>query len=208
VNRITRILFALALSGLAACRTAAPASSPMIVRPGAPGESSRVEAAAPAAAPKYTDADVKFMQGMIGHHAQALEMTELLRSRSERADMKMLALRIDVSQNDEIKMMQRWLPERGLEVPGAHAHHTGTLMPGMLTPDEMTKLGAAKGTEFDKLFLASMIKHHEGALVMVKALFDSPGAGQRAEIFAFASDVEADQSAEIARMRGMLATMK
>ncbi|HET9369876.1 MAG TPA: DUF305 domain-containing protein [Vicinamibacterales bacterium] len=206
--RSTGFLSTLLLAALVACRTAAPASSASIVRPGAPGDASRVEAVTPAAAPKHTDADVKFMQGMIGHHAQALEMTALLRSRSERQDMKMLALRIDVSQQDEIKMMQQWLSERGLEVPGPHAHHTGMLMPGMLTPGEMATLAAAKGAEFDKLFLAAMIKHHEGALVMVKELFDSPGAGQRAEIFAFASDVEADQSAEISRMRAMLATLK
>jgi uncharacterized protein (DUF305 family) len=156
--------------------------------------------------PAYTEADVKFMQGMIGHHAQALEMTALLRTRTTREDMKLLGLRIDVSQKDEIKMMQQWLKDRHQGIPDEHAHHTPgvKLMPGMLSADEMTRLGEAKGQEFDRLFLEFMIKHHEGALVMVKELFASAGAGQDADIFAFASDVLADQSMEIDRMRGML----
>lgn len=161
------------------------------------------------------------MQGMIHHHAQALEMTSLLETRTAREEMKLLAKRIDVSQTDEIKMMQRWLRERGKDAPDprAHAGHDMTsmpgmtmtmdapLMPGMLTPDEMARLAAAKGAEFDRLFLEFMIKHHEGALVMVKELFASPASGQTAEIFAFASDVEADQRAEIDRMRRMRAEM-
>jgi uncharacterized protein (DUF305 family) len=124
--------------------------------------------------------------------------------------MKLLARRIDVSQTDEIRMMQRWLEARGLEAPGVHAHHApgATLMPGMLTPDEMTRLAEARGAAFDRLFLELMIKHHEGALDMVKTLFSQAGAAQDADIFAFASDVEADQSAEIARMRSILAGWK
>ena len=156
--------------------------------------------------PAYTEADVTFMQGMIGHHAQALEMTALLRTRTTREDMKLLALRIDVSQKDEIKMMQQWLKDRGQAIPDEHAHHApgAKLMPGMLSADDMKRLSDAKGADFDRLFLQFMIKHHEGALVMVKELFASAGAGQEAEIFAFASDVLADQSMEIDRMRGML----
>jgi uncharacterized protein (DUF305 family) len=146
------------------------------------------------------------MQGMIGHHAQAIEMTDLLGSRTASDAMRKLAQRIQVSQADEIKMMERWLSARGEDVPSAHAHHAmgAMLMPGMLTPDEMARLSAAKGREFDRLFLEGMIKHHEGALVMVKELFATAGAGQEADIFAFASDVDADQRAEIDRMRSML----
>jgi uncharacterized protein (DUF305 family) len=146
------------------------------------------------------------MQGMIGHHEQAVEMVALVPSRTNRADMKKLALRIDVSQADEIKMMQHWLEVRHQEVPGPHAMHMhgATLMPGMLTAEEMTRLGEAKGDEFDRLFLEGMIKHHGGALTMVKDLFDTTGAGQDVEIFSFASDVDADQRMEIDRMGSML----
>jgi uncharacterized protein (DUF305 family) len=111
-----------------------------------------------------------------------------------------------VSQADEIKMMQDWLSRRGQKLPDPHAHHAhgAVLMPGMLTQDEMARLGAAKGVEFDRLFLQFMIKHHEGALTMVKDLFATPGAGQEADIFAFASDVDADQRMEIDRMLALL----
>lgn len=180
---------------------------PQIIQPGAPGESSRVVTPAQAAdlsKVQHTAADVKFMQGMIGHHAQAIEMVDLLKTRTTSEDMKKLALRIQVSQEDEIKMMREWLERRGQEVPGEHAHHTGTLMPGMLTPEEMARLAAAKGPAFDRLFLEFMIKHHGGALIMVEELFKSAGAGQESDIFAFASDVEADQRMEIERMAGML----
>jgi uncharacterized protein (DUF305 family) len=202
---IATILLSAALTAAASCRTTrAP-----IVQPGAPGESSRIIAADKAAdlsQIRPNAADVRFMQGMIGHHAQALEMSALLPSRSIREDMRLLARRIEVSQADEIAMMQRWLEARGQKVPDPHAHHAqgATLMPGMLTPEEMSRLAEAKGAAFDRLFLELMIKHHEGALIMVNDLFSSAGAGQEAEIFAFASDVDADQRMEIDRMRGML----
>ena len=149
------------------------------------------------------------MQGMIGHHAQALDMTALVPSRTQRDDIRKLALRIEVSQADEIAMMQHWLEARGQNVPGPHAMHghgaTGvTMMPGMLTADEMARLANANGLEFDRLFLTGMIKHHGGALIMVRDLFATPGAGQEAEMFAFASDVDADQRMEIDRMSLML----
>jgi uncharacterized protein (DUF305 family) len=146
------------------------------------------------------------MQGMIGHHAQAIEMVELLKTRTASEDMKRLALRIAVSQTDEIEMMQGWLRARGQAVPAEHAHHMpgAKPMPGMLTAEEMTRLGAANGPAFDRLFLEGMIHHHEGALTMVKELFATRSSGQEAEIFAFASDVEADQRMEIDRMRAML----
>ena len=191
----------------AACRTASPAHAP-IVQPGAPGEAARAitrEQATDLSRVQYVGADIKFMQAMIGHHAQALEMTALVPARAGREEMRGLALRIELSQVDEITMMQRWLRERGQNVPNGREHHMGGgLMPGMLTEDEMRQLAAVKDAEFDRLFLEGMIKHHEGALTMVRELFATPGAAQASEVFAFASDVEADQSAEIERMGGML----
>ncbi len=193
--------------------TAGVDSPPPIVQPGAPGQASKVitaDQASDLSQVQYVGADIKFMQGMIGHHAQALEMVELLKSRSASEDMKKLALRIEVSQDDEIKMMQGWLQVRGQQVPNRNAMHAhgATLMPGMLTPDEMKQLADAKGAEFDRLFLQGMIKHHGGALSMVSDLLASPGAAQESEVFAFVSDVEADQRMEIDRMGAMLANIK
>ena len=213
MTRITALAI-VACAG-AACRTAAPPQAPpaaaparpSIVQPGAPGEASTT--APPSATPVkigHVRADVAFMQGMIGHHAQALEMVQLLDTRTASDDMKLLALRIKVSQQDEIRFMQRWLQARGEAVPGEHAHHARdfTLMPGMLSPADMATLAAAKGRDFDRLFLEFMIKHHDGALVMADELFRKDGAGQEADIHAFASDVIADQQMEIDRMMGML----
>lgn len=152
--------------------------------------------------PGYSEADVRFMQGMIPHHAQALEMTALIADRTGNPSIRRLAQRIDISQTDEIARMRRWLETRGETVPGDH-HHS-ELMPGMLTEEDMARLSAASGAEFDRLFLELMIQHHEGALVMVDELFSTDGAGQETEIFLFASHVDSDQRAEIARMRGML----
>jgi uncharacterized protein (DUF305 family) len=196
-----------------ACRTARVEKPAPLIQPGAPGEPSRTitaEQATDLSKVQHTPADAKFMQGMIGHHAQALEMTELLRTRTSSDDMRKLALRIELSQADEIEMMKSWLSQRGEALPDPHAHHAhgAALMPGMLTQEEMTRLAAAKGPEFDRLFLEFMIKHHEGALIMVKDLFSQPGAGQEAEVFAFASDVDADQRMEIERMGGMLVKSK
>jgi len=199
----------LAVAAAAACRTADTAGAPPIVQPGAPGQSSHTigaEQAADLSRVQFTPADVRFMQGMIGHHAQALEMTDLLSTRTASDDMRKLAHRIELSQADEIKMMKGWLEARGQTVPSEHAHHMhgATLMPGMLTPEEMAHLADAKGAEFDRLFLEYMIKHHEGALTMVKDLLATPGAAQESEIFSFATDVDADQRMEIDRMSGML----
>ena len=145
------------------------------------------------------------MQGMIGHHAQAVEMVALINDRSQSQDMKRLGLRIQVSQDDEMNMMRKWLEERGEQIPGPHSHHEpGGFMPGMLTAEEMAQLAAAKGVDFDRLFLLGMIKHHGGAITMVEELFKTPGAGQEGDIFAFASDVDADQRMEIDRMGMML----
>ena len=191
----------------ASCRTAGGGAP--LVQPGAPGEASRaiaVRESVDVSRVGHTPADVRFMQGMIGHHAQALEMTALMPSRSHRADMRLLAQRIELSQADEITMMRRWLELRGQTSPSEHAHHApgATLMPGMLSPEEMGRLAAATGAGFDRLFLELMIKHHDGALTMVRDLFANPGAGQEPEIFAFASDIDADQPIEIDRMSAML----
>ena len=207
--RILPVCLLLLVGSSIGCRTAAGEAGPPILQPGAPGEGSRVISTAEAvdlSGVRHTAADVRFMQGMIGHHAQALEMVTLLRSRTNRDDMRLFARRIELSQEDEISLMQRWLQMRGEQVPDAHAHHAAgaTLMPGMLTPDEMARLEAATGKEFDRLFLESMVKHHEGALVMVSELFASPGAAQESDIFSFATDIDADQRIEIARMGAML----
>lgn len=191
------------------CASSGSAQAP-IVQPGAPGQPGRVLAPGEAATlphPGYTDADVAFMQGMIHHHAQAVEMVELLKTRTESDDMRKLGMRIEVSQEDEIKMMRHWLESRGQQAPDPHMMHDMPgmkLMPGMLTPEQMQALAAAKGTAFDKLFLEGMIRHHAGAITMVHDLFAAPGAAQQSDIFAFASDVEADQKMEIIRMSNML----
>ena len=216
----------------------------------------------PSTSSLHTRADVRFMQQMIPHHAQALDMSALVPQRTDRREFHLIAERIDVSQRDEIAFMQRWLQDRSEEVPSLATHHLSkdhhqsaghhhtaanhemaehhqaahndaggqdqhggeqqkenhedcgcevhsgavdhALMPGMLTPQEMAKLGAATGEEFERLFLVFMIRHHEGALTMVADLLSSQGAAQEPEIFRFASDVDADQRAEIKRMRSLL----
>jgi uncharacterized protein (DUF305 family) len=193
----------------ASCQAGRPGGTPVLVQPGAPGQESHritAEAAVSGPAVAVTAADVSFMQRMIGHHAQALEMTALLPSRTARPDMRLLARRIELSQADEIEWMERWLEVRGQAAPDAHAHHAAgaALMPGMLTPEELTRLAEAAGSDFDRLFLEFMIKHHEGALIMVSDLFMREGAGQDTEVFAFASDVDADQRIEIDRMMTLL----
>jgi uncharacterized protein (DUF305 family) len=148
------------------------------------------------------------MQGMIAHHAQALVMTDMVPTRTGREDMRLIAKRIEVSQKDEIAMMQRWLRQRGAEVPSIDAHHHMAaghehLMPGMLTDDDLAQLAKATGAEFEQLFLRFMIRHHEGALKMVADLFATPGSGQDPDVFRFVTDVEADQRAEIQRMQNL-----
>jgi uncharacterized protein (DUF305 family) len=196
--------------GGVACKTASGGSSngPRILQPGAPGQETKTINTAQAtdlSKVGHTPADTKFMQGMIGHHAQAVEMVALIADRTATPALKQLGLRIQVSQEDEMNMMRSWLQARGEKVPGPHSHHEpGGFMPGMLTAEEMSQLAAAKGAEFDRLFLQGMIKHHAGAITMVEELFNTPGAGQDGEIFAFASDVDADQRMEIDRMGMML----
>lgn len=214
----------------AACRSATPAA-PAPVAP-APATVSAAASTAPAdtkpdsARHGYTAADVRFMQQMIAHHAQAIVMASLVPTHSTRDDMKLIAQRIDVSQRSEISAMQHWLRDRGETVPepDAHAMHAAMghdmsamshdaggsampLMPGMLTDAELAQLGASRGPDFDRLFLQDMIRHHEGALSMVADLFATRGAAQESQIYGFATDVDADQRAEIARMRALLETM-
>jgi uncharacterized protein (DUF305 family) len=149
------------------------------------------------------------MQGMIMHHSQAVEMTGLIASHTENKDLGSLGARISSSQSDEIKFMKRWLKARGEPVSMAmpdmdKPHHSMALMPGMLTAEQMEALRKAKDAEFDQLFLTGMIQHHNGALTMVMDLFDTPGAGQDAELFDFATDADNTQRAEIRIMQAML----
>jgi CubicO group peptidase (beta-lactamase class C family) len=185
-------------------------SRPPIFQPGAPGQSSRALTQADVASldgPEHTEADVRFMQGMIPHHAQALRMTALARARGESDVVRGMALRMDISQVDEIGLMQRWLSERGAPAPEVGPAVTLPMMPGMLTAEQMARLSSATGEDFDRLFLELMIQHHGGALTMVERLFSSPGGGQETEIFQFASEVEADQTIEIERMQSVLQEM-
>ena len=239
-----------AVSVASATSADAQATGPRVVQPGAPGEPTRafdaqdlteIEGMA------FTEADVAFMQGMIHHHAQALEMTALIDARTRNRTIQQMGLRMQISQGDEIGLMSRWLQDRDQDVPdwrnmptlpaqqdgmdhggidhGAMDHGAmdhgrssdGTMdhsamghdmsMPGMLTPDQMRQLVEARDVEFDRLFLQLMIQHHEGAIVMVRELFSAPGAGQESQVFQFASEVDADQTIEIRRMRQVLATL-
>jgi uncharacterized protein (DUF305 family) len=175
-----------------------------VVQPGAPGQQGRVldVDAARGTAPAHTEADVHFMHGMIPHHGQALEMVALVPSRAASEAVRQMALRMEISQRDEIALIERWLRDRGEPLPD----HAGHMMsaPGMLTPEQMERLGAARGEEFDRLFLEYMIQHHEGAITMVRTLFATSGGAQDSEIYQFANDVETDQRIEIDRMRQLL----
>ena len=187
---------------------------PRIVQPGAPGEGSRTLETAPLGEVEgadYTEADVRFMQGMIHHHAQALEMTALVGARTQNEGFGRMALRMEISQTDEIAIMQTWLRERGHDVPQVGSHgmmHGGhMMMPGMLSEAQMQALRDARGDEFERLFLEYMIQHHQGAITMVRDLFDTPGAAQESTINFFANEVDADQTIEIQRMQQMLAEL-
>ena len=146
------------------------------------------------------------------HHAQAVEMTALISSHTENKNLRLLGARISSSQSDEIKFMKRWLAARGesISMPMAGMQNMGSsghdmaLMPGMLTPEQMDALRKAKDSDFDHLFLTGMIQHHNGALTMVKDLFDTAGAGQDADLFDFATDADNTQRAEIRVMQAML----
>jgi uncharacterized protein (DUF305 family) len=168
---------------------------------------------APATAALVSAADVRFMQTMIVHHAQALTMSGLAPERTERNDLRLLAERIAVSQQDEIALMRDWLVAAGESVPDLeHAHHRAShdraAMVGMASDTELAQLAAARGPAFDRLFLELMIRHHEGALAMVAELFDTPGAAERSDVYRVAAEIDADQRAEIARMRALLRAME
>jgi uncharacterized protein (DUF305 family) len=192
--------------------------APVVVQPGAPGEpSKKLPASTTGTLPPASPAEAEFMRGMIMHHAQAVEMTALIPSHTENEDLRLLGARISTSQTDEIKFMKRWLAARGepisMAMAGMPDHpmttadrsgHPMALMPGMLTPEQMEGLRKAKGADFDRLFLTGMIQHHDGALIMVKDLFDTAGAGQDAEVFDFANDADNTQRAEIRIMQTML----
>ncbi|HLN99887.1 MAG TPA: DUF305 domain-containing protein [Pyrinomonadaceae bacterium] len=206
---------------LPVCAQQADPATPIVVQPGAPGQPTRrLPPSTRATLPPGSPADVRFMQGMIMHHAQAVEMTALIESHTTTKDLRSLGARISHSQSDEINFMKRWLKARGEPIsplmtamPGmdmadmnmsGHAMPMPGLMPGMLTEKQMEALKKAKGEEFDRLFLTGMIQHHGGALIMVKDLFDTAGAGQDAELFNFATDVDSGQRAEIRIMQTML----
>ena len=192
-----------------------------IVQPGAPGESGKTysPATVPTTLRGPVEADVAFMQGMIMHNNQAVEMTALMPARTHNKDLLAFGKRISISQSDEMKYMKQWLEDRGKPVTmdhgmGAHdmAHMDHSkmkmdmpmMMPGMLTPEQMKALAKATGPAFDRLFLTGMTQHHGGALTMVQELLDTPGAGQDSQLFDFITDVDNTQSAEIKIMQGML----
>lgn len=186
---------------------------PVIVQPGPPGAPSKtLPPDATVGLPKVVPADVDFMQGMIMHHNQAVVMTDMIPSRTTNPDVLALGKKIHLSQTDEMKFMKRWLTARGeptsMEMPGMPGMDRNGkpmgLMPGMLTPEQMDALSKAHGKEFNRLFLTGMIQHHGGALVMVKDLFNEPGAGEDAELFNFATDVDSTQRAEIKIMQRIL----
>jgi uncharacterized protein (DUF305 family) len=185
-------------------------------RPGQGAMTPAERARADSGRPPYTKADVDFISGMIGHHAQAVLMASWAPTHGASVSLRALCERILVGQRDEIAFMQRWLRERRQPVPEADAMHGAMagmshpvrpLMPGMLTTEQLAQLDSARGREFDRLFLTFMIQHHEGAITMVDQLFGAQGAAQDDAIFKFASDVNADQTTEIDRMTTMLATM-
>jgi uncharacterized protein (DUF305 family) len=189
------------------------APAPVVVQPGAPGMPTKtLPANTHGQVPPKSPKDVEFMQGMIMHHSQAVEMTALIPTHTENKELQSLGARISSSQSDEMHFMQRWLALRGepisMAMPGMPEMDMEgkpmAMMPGMLTAAQMDALRNAKGAEFDRLFLAGMIQHHNGALIMVKDLFDTKGAGQDADLFNFAQDADNTQRAEIRIMQSML----
>jgi uncharacterized protein (DUF305 family) len=217
----TRLRGAALLCLLACVLAAQNENAPRIVQPGAPGQPAKTLTAADASIRQRppAKADIEFMQGMIVHHSQAVEMVDLLRTRGASKTLQTFGERISISQSDEIEYMKQWLRERGQPVapPGGHMmHHMGgmdmskmasgdvALMPGMLSPNQMKALAKARGRTFDRLFLTGMIQHHTGALDMVADLFAIPGAAQDSVLFDFATDIDNTQRAEINIMKSML----
>jgi uncharacterized protein (DUF305 family) len=202
------------VAALAGCTSEAdddPASAEpgRTVQLGAPGETGREltpDEIAELTYPAYSDADVAFVQGMIAHHEQALQMTGLVEERTASEDIPRLALRLEVSQQDELGQLTQWLEARGERVPLPGGRHDHGGLPGMLTNEQLSELAAAGGNEFDRLFLEYMILHHEGAIVMVDMLLTGEG-GQEPGLNQLANHIDADQRVEIARMKRLLAEM-
>jgi uncharacterized protein (DUF305 family) len=200
------------LISLAVCAQQPEPPTPVVVQPGAPGQPTKtLPPTTRPTLPPTSPADVQFMQGMIMHHAQAVEMTALIDSHTQNKQLQTLGARISKSQSDEISFMKRWLMARGEptshtmhHMPGMDMSSHSMLMPGMLSEKQMAALKKAKGEQFDRLFLTGMIQHHKGALTMVKDLFDTAGSGQDAELFNFVTDVDSGQRAEIRIMQTML----
>jgi uncharacterized protein (DUF305 family) len=220
MNRSTRstiVAGLLAAITTTACGTTIQQSTSGATQTGATAGGPRTpaeRAAADSGRPHYTAADVHFISGMIGHHAQAVVMAGWAPNHGASASVRTLCERIVVAQTDEITFMQRWLRERHETVPDADPNghmmpgmDHPMLMPGMLTPEQMSQLDHARGSEFDRLFLTFMIQHHKGAITMVEQLMGSYGAAQDDAVFKFASDVNADQTTEIDRMNLMLGAM-
>jgi uncharacterized protein (DUF305 family) len=207
------VVLATALATAACAATAAPSTQPAVSATAEEYEELYL-ARLDSARMRFTEADVAFMTRMIHHHAQAIEMAEMVPDRTENPQLRTLAERIVNAQKDEIAIMRRWLERRGQPVPrvGAgdmhaamgHEQHQEMQMPGMLTREELRRLERAEEVEFDRLFLASMIRHHQGAVTMVHELFATDGAAQDEAVFKFASDVQVDQGTEVARMEAML----
>jgi uncharacterized protein (DUF305 family) len=200
---------------------AQPGNSVPLIMPGAPGKPDKILAPGTTAGTGQqgpTEADVRFMQGMIMHHTQAVEMVALMQGRTTNAHLMEFGKRISISQTDEVNYMKRWLTNRnkpltemgdmaGMDMSGM-AGMAMPMMPGMLTPQQMDELRKAKGPAFDHLFLTGMIQHHTGALTMVNELFDTPNAGQDPQLFDFTADVSVTQEGEINAMQDMLAKEK
>lgn len=199
------------LGALLLCMGAAVQAQPPIIQPGPPGQPGRIisaEEAADLAGLEYSRGDIMFLRGMISHHAQAKEMSELADERTNNEAVLALADRIFLSQDDEIQMMQGWLEDRGLAAPDMDAHHAMDfdLMPGMISDEQFAALREASGPEFDRLYLEYMIEHHLGALEMVENLLDQRGSAQDPVLYQFTSDVTSDQTSEIERMDLLLAS--
>jgi uncharacterized protein (DUF305 family) len=221
-RRMPVVLVGLALAlGSVACTADDPPAqddAAPVVQLGGPGEEGKTLSPDEAEAieePTWTDADVEFVQMMLPHHQQALEMTALVEDRAADPDLAQLAERIEVSQQDEIALLEEWLSERGEMVSGMHGEHGGhgdhgdqggghQDMPGMLTPAQLDQLARAEGRRFDRLFLQGMIRHHEGAVVMVETLLTGGEGGQESEVFQLASHIGTDQQVEIAAMKERL----
>ena len=210
IRLITRACLGVILFGLASVGIAQDVP---IVQPGAPGDPGRelsAEEAIEIAVTRYSPDDITFMQDMIPHHNQAVQMAELVGDRTNRQELVDVAGRIDISQVDEIEFMQQWLRERGEGVPDPTAHdamHTSHKMAGMASPEQLADLAQAVGTAFDRMFLELMITHHEGAVKMVEELLEQPGSAYDPVLFEFTDDVTNDQNAEIERMSALLASL-